>query len=345
MRRTVGLILAGLGAFFIVMTIVLPAWIVPSITKFPLNEYKTATLTASNATYFSPKLLSVLNGVNITATYTMKGSGVGTSSRATWEVFNDTYDTTTKTDISEMDRVFSFDRQTTALINCCGSTYTYTGPGTVNIGYVFPFGTGQHNYTVYDSTVQKPETYKYTGQDTIDGIPVYTFTEDVAPTNLGFLPLSSTDPQFATEHNIFWIDPSTGAILNVDQHTTRYLADPTTGAITQTLFDADLKFTPATIQSVVGLDNSGRNELQLLNIILPLLFGFLGVVLMAAGFILYRREQLIESARSASAGSGLDGDGSVRGRHAATAENSAGTPANVSVIPGLDSGKEESGGS
>ena len=46
MRRNIGLVLAGLGAFLIVLAVVLPTWIVGQVVKFPLNEFQTATLAA-----------------------------------------------------------------------------------------------------------------------------------------------------------------------------------------------------------------------------------------------------------------------------------------------------------
>ena len=75
MRRNIGLVLAGLGAFLIVLAVVLPTWIVGQVVKFPLNEYQSATLAASNASYFSATSLTEKTGVNLQATYTIKGDG------------------------------------------------------------------------------------------------------------------------------------------------------------------------------------------------------------------------------------------------------------------------------
>lgn len=335
MRRTVGLILAGVGAFLIVMAIVLPTYIVPSITKFPLNQYETATLTGTNVTYFSPKLLSVVTGANVTATYTVKGTGQGTSTRATWELFNDTYDTTSKLDIQEMYRKFSFDRKTTAIINCCGSTYNGSG----NVGYVFPLPTEAKTYMVFDSTVLQTEPYRYVGTDTIDGIPVYKFNENVGPTKVGFTPLSTVNPQYATENNTYWVDPSTGAILNVEQHTHRYLADPVTQELKQELFDADLKFTPATIQDVVGLDNNGRGEMQLLSIMLPLIFGFGGGAALIAGAVLFR----MDSGGHSRVVAADTADRAPSPRHAANGQTAT-EPTNVAIVPGMEAAPDEPAG-
>jgi len=86
MRGVTGLVLAGLGAFLILVAVLLPTWLSGQVIKFPLNEYETATLAASNASYFSPASLSEKTGVSMEATYTIKGdASKGNSSTAVWK--------------------------------------------------------------------------------------------------------------------------------------------------------------------------------------------------------------------------------------------------------------------
>src|ERR1039458_6508043 len=93
MRRVVGLVLAGLGTCLIVFAVLMPAYVSSRVLKFPLNEYETATLTASNVSYFSPTKLTELTGVNMEATYTLKGNAAaGSSSTAVWNEFTYVYD-------------------------------------------------------------------------------------------------------------------------------------------------------------------------------------------------------------------------------------------------------------
>ena len=66
------------------------------------------------------------------------------------------------------------------------------------------------------------------------------------------------------------MDPTTGALINVNEHQTVSLRNPSTGAQALLLFDADLIATPATVNAVVALDTNGRNKLNLIEIILPL---------------------------------------------------------------------------
>ena len=58
MRRTVGLVLAGLGTCLIVFAVLVPTYVSSRVLKYPLNQFATATLVDHNASYFSPKALT-----------------------------------------------------------------------------------------------------------------------------------------------------------------------------------------------------------------------------------------------------------------------------------------------
>lgn len=291
MLRTIGLILAGLGAFLIVIAIVLPTYIAGQVIKFPLNEYETATLTATNASYFSATKLTQINGANLEATYTIKGNAAaGNSSTAVWDEFSYVYDTTHKLPVEPMSRTFAFDRKTAELVNCCGASVN--GNSSIRqsgiIGYVFPFNTQPKTYMVFDITLNRPEPFVYSGTDTVQGLRTYKFVETIPPTKIGFSQLSSTQPEYYSIRLAYWVDPDTGALLAVNEDQDQYLVNPITNARTTTLFKADLVTTPATVKKVVGLDNSGRDKITLLETILPLILGIVGALAIVAGFLLSR---------------------------------------------------------
>ena len=302
MRRNVGLVLAGLGAFLIVLAVVLPTWIVGQVVKFPLNEYETATLAASNASYFSVTSLGEKTGVTMEATYTIKGDGAaGTSSTAVWDEYSYVYDQTNHQAVQEMTRRFAFDRKTGQLVMCCGANVS--GDSSVQqrglVGYVFPIGTKKQTYQVFDTTLNKPVAFPFAGTTTVHGIEAYKFTEDVAPVQIatqavpgslvGMSAASVTLPEFYEIHLTYYVDPVTGALINVQEHQTVSLHNPATGAQALLLFDADLKATPATVTNVVKLDTDGRNKLSLLKVTLPLVLGLAGVILLVTGLVLGRR--------------------------------------------------------
>jgi Porin PorA len=345
MRGIIGLILAGLGAFLILVAVLLPTWVVGQVVKFPLNEYETATLQASNASYFSETALTERTGVTMQATYTIKGNArAGNSSTAVWNEYSYVYDLTNHQAVQQMTRTFAFNRRTGELVDCCGASVN--GVTSVRqtglVGYVFPFGTQKQTYQVFDTTLKKTMPFVYSGTADVHGIAAYEFVENVPPTQTGSVTLpgsfvkstaaSVTLGEYDAEHLIYYVDPETGALVDVNEQQSTTLRTSATAAPSLVGFDADLIATPASVTQIVALDNNGRNELNLLQTVLPLVFGIVGAVALIAGIFLSlrRREDVAAvddvSREAAPADSGRP-DGAVRGRHAAEL---------AGVVPGLD---------
>jgi hypothetical protein len=319
MRGVIGLVLAGLGAFLILVAILLPTWVSGEVIKFPLNEYETATLAASDASYFSAAALSEKTGVTMEATYTIKGdASKGSSSTAVWNEYSYVYDQTNRQPVQEVTRTFAFDRRTGQLVNCCGASVN--GDASVRqsglVGYVFPIGTQKQTYQVFDTTLKKTMPFVYSGTTAVRGIQAYEFVENVTPTQIatltvpgsfvGMTAASVTLPEFDTEHLIYYVDPETGALIDVNEQQSTTLSTSATAAPALVLFDANLIATPATINEIAGLDSSGRSELTLLETTLPLVFGIVGGVALIAGIFLGRKPrddmaELVDGAREVPA--------------------------------------------
>jgi hypothetical protein len=303
MRGIIGLILAGLGAFLILVAVLLPTWVVGHIMKFPLNEYQTATLQAANASYFSAKTYSVQTGVTMQATYTIKGdASAGNSSTAVWNEFSWVEDITHHQSVQSQSRTLAFDRRTAQLVDC--SCASVNGNKSIRqsgvAGYVFPFNTQKQTYQVFDTTLDKPMPFVYSGTASVSGIQTYEFVESYGPTQTGTSPFlgklvgSSSAlvvlPEYNALHLIYYIDPETGALVDVNEHQTTTLRNPANGE-SVTVFDADLIVTPASLATIVGLDNNGRNEIALLGTILPIATGIVGFLALVAGVFLGRRRR------------------------------------------------------
>jgi hypothetical protein len=304
MRGVIGLVLAGLGAFLVLVAVLLPTWVSGQVVKFPLNEYQTATLRASNASYFSIAALKEETGVSVEATYTIKGDAAkGNATTAVWNQFSYVYDLTNHRAIDQMTRTFAFDRRSGQLVDCCGANLN--GDTKVRqtglAGSVFPIGTQKQTYQVFDTTLQRPVPFTYAGTTTVDGIQAYEFVENVTPVQVATLPVPGSlvgmsaatvkAPEVDQLHLVYDVDPDTGALLNVNEHQTVTLRSPATGAQALVLFDADLIATPATVRQIVALDSSGRRELTLLETVLPLVFGITGAVALIAGIVLGRKRR------------------------------------------------------
>jgi hypothetical protein len=301
MRGIIGLILAGLGAFLILVAVLLPTWVVGHVMKFPLNEYETATLQAANASYFSAKALSEQTGVTMQATYTIKGDATkGSSSTAVWNEYSYVYDLTNHKPVQQMTRTFAFDRKTGVLVDCCGASVN--GNTKIQqrgyVGYVFPIGTKKQTYDIFDTTLNQPEPFNYAGTTTVHGAQAYEFTENIPARQIteiavpgsmvGMSAATVTLPEYYQIHLIYYVDPVTGGLVDVNEHQTVSLHNPATGAQALLLFDADLIATPASVSNIAAIDGNGRNEINLLETTLPLVLGIVGALMLIGGLLLAR---------------------------------------------------------
>jgi Porin PorA len=298
MRRVIGLILAGLGAFLVVAAVLLRTYVGGQIVKFPVNEYVVTTLLAKNTSYFSPALVRSVKGATIRITDTVKGDAkLGTPSIAVWNEFTYLYDVTNHKVYAYSTRRAAFDRRTGQLVDCCGasvngnSTIRQTGLS----GYVFPFGTQQKTYYVFDTTLNRPMPFRYEGTSMMGGITVYRFVEHVAPTQSGSQKVPGslvgikqrmvTLPQYYTATNTYWVDPATGGVLDTTQNQKQTLQDAT-GKQRLLLFDGDIVMTPQSVRQAVRLDATGRGELRWFQVIIPLITVLVGIAVLAAGVVL-----------------------------------------------------------
>lgn len=301
MRREIGYILAGLGTLLVVLAVVLPTYVAPKVIKWPLNQFLVTDLRATNASYFNAQQLQEVTDVTIDANYTFKGNGgAGNSSTAVWNEFNHVEDTTNNYVIQLGTRTFAFDRKSAELVNCCGANVN--GQNILQsglAGYAFPIGTQKQTYMVFDATDGKAEPFKYSGTATVRGIQTYMFVEDVAPTAARFQPVAAN----YQNHVVYYVDPVTGIPVNITEH--EILTAQSQGT---TLFDANFAMTPSSVTSLVNNDNSSRNKITALHVILPAGAGALGVVLLIVGAILSRRgkrEEILPAPMMGEAVAGL----------------------------------------
>ena len=289
MRRDV---LVGLGSFLIVMALALPSYVLAQVIKFPLSRSETVTLTGTGMSYFSPARDTEVTGADIRATDTLTGDPTaGSSSVAVWSQLSYVYDTTSNELVQVTTRTFAFDRRTAQLVGCrCANVDGNSAIAQAGLaGPVFPIGAKPATYDVFDTALNRPEPFGYGGTAVVDGIEAYRFVEDVPPTRLGYSPLSSTQPEYATIRRVYWVDPATGMLLDVNSYQKSYLEDPATGAQTTVLYGGDLQATPASVRAMVKLDAAERGKISLLRTVLPIALGVAGALALIAGIVLARR--------------------------------------------------------
>jgi len=347
--RRVGLVLAGLGTCLIVFAVLMPTWVSNRVLKFPLNEYASVILTGDNASYFSAAKLTEMNDVNMEATYTIKGNAAaGSSSTAVWNQFVYVYDQSNQLPVQTMTRTFAFDRRTALLVDCCGAHVN--GDSSIQqrgyVGYVLPIGTQKQTYDVFDTNLNRPEPFNYAGTDAVGGTEAYRFVENVSPTQngtqtvpgslVGMSQATVTLPQYYEAHVTYWIDPITGALLNVTQNEKLTLRDPSGSRQLLVLFNANLAATPDSVDSLVALDNSQLSKMSLVRTLLPLVTGILGVIALIVGIVLARRARKDDEVGASTADSELAAAEPEAARSEVAGDRLAQSATQPSLVPGLD---------
>jgi hypothetical protein len=306
MRRVSWSILTGLGIFFIVLAILSKFFVPGQAVKFPLNEYSKTTLQADNASYFSPRSVTEESGVTLQATSTTKGDvasakAVGSNSVAVWQSYTAIEDITNHQPVSipSDGNILAFDRKTGVLVpwsgNAVGGKHVQVPPNTQ--GSLFPLNTQKKNYQVYDTTLKKPVTFKFAGTSTTSGVSTYVFKATIPATQIGTQSLPGalvgetasevTLPEFYSVQETYSVDPITGVPLQVEQNVQQTLQDDT-GTTRLVLMSADFKTTPASIASGVQTDKNGTTKITVLNVIVPIVAGVIGLVLLVLGLVMSR---------------------------------------------------------
>jgi hypothetical protein len=272
--------------------------IVGDAVKFPLNEDTVTTLTASNASYFSPAKLAELTGVSMQDTLTTQGDNAASDSgRAVWNEFSYVYDETNNQAVQYGTQRLAFDRRTGQLLNCCGA---YVGTDNKvkfsGLGYVWPFSAQKKTYQIFDTTLLKPEATDYSGTTTVDGVTVYKFVETVNAAKVGTQTLpgslvgvsdaqSVTLDEYDQSTTTEYVDPTSGAPVEGVSSQHLYLVNAS-GAPVLTLLDANFSTTPASTASAVKTAKHYDGEISLVSVILPVVFGLAGIILLVMGIIL-----------------------------------------------------------
>jgi hypothetical protein len=299
MRRVIGLVATALGTFLIVLAAVTRFYVVGQVVKFPLDENSVTTLTASNVSYFNTGLLQELTKVSMTDTSTTQGDvAAGSKHTAVWNNFSYLYDDTNQQTYSYSLRRLAFDRRSGELVNCCGAAIDGKKVHMAGLGYVWPLSAKKQTYEIFDSTLMRPEPASYAGPATIDGLKTYRYVEAVTPTQFATqtLPgsLVGTAQQTVQLGEYYagttteWVDPITGAPVQVTRSEHLYLAG-SSGASVLNLLNGNFTTTPGSVAAIVATAKHYDAEISVISLIIPATGGLAGVIILIIGLVLGRQ--------------------------------------------------------
>jgi hypothetical protein len=185
------------------------------------------------------------------------------------------------------------------------------------LAYRFPFDTEKKTYPYFDPIAQKAFDANYDGEEDINGLTTYRFTQNVGydadgklaepvkyaslydndidsevtaraaqwgvPAEDPYEPITMT--RYYAAQRTFWVDPVTGTIVKAKEHGYHYYArDALKPEVT--FADFTVTSTEETVENQVAAARDEADNLALWSRILPITFAGLGLVTLVGGVLL-----------------------------------------------------------
>lgn len=309
--RKLGIVLVGLGAFFIVLAPMMRFYAYPQLAKAPQSQSTVSTLVGPDATLFD---IGTLKEITTDLTTTAKTVGDVKAAEdhgnnvVVWVTSSSTKSADGVMRSRDVERV-AFDATEATAVNCCGeflSTVEGEREPVKHRGLLvkFPFNTQKKTYDFWDGTLLKPVPIKYKSSSTIEGVDVYKFEQTIPATKVGSqdLPLSllglpgtdtvTADSMYSNTRTL-WVEPNTGVVIKrqeAQDNTLDYDGEPriTTTKVVTT-YDAKTVKQNADDYGTLGV------ELHLLRAVLPWVSLVLGILCLVVGILVMRRQPSGES--------------------------------------------------
>lgn len=311
MKKYLPGILLGVGAFLVAVALLLPFYVVPRLAVVPLNQNSTSVVVDPNANFFDVASLKEVTGpIKTTAIVIgdVKASDDASAeldrNAAVWDMgtVTEKADPAMKTSADEPPitagtKRFAFDRTTGMALDWSGALADEQPQVFEGLIVKFPFFAEKKAYPFWDGTLAKAFPAEFKATDTIEGLPVYVYeqdvprtkyrTQDVTPEMFG---LETTGPltadRYYANHRTFYVEPTTGVVIKQIEKQDQTLevpdAEPLVAMHTTSEYDA------ATVKKNVADYSSKASLLRMLKSTVPIGAGFVGLLLVVGGLLLAR---------------------------------------------------------
>lgn len=184
------------------------------------------------------------------------------------------------------------------------------------LAYRFPFDTEKKTYPFFDPIAQKPYDANYSGEEDVNGLTAYKFTQNIGfdadgelvePIKFASLYDDDADSQatatarmwgvegdpeepitmtrYYAAQRTFWVDPVSGTIVKQTDRDYQYYAREALKPEV-TFVDFTVTSNEETVESQVAVAQDERDRISLWGRILPITFTALGFVLLIGGALL-----------------------------------------------------------
>ncbi|WP_053202994.1 DUF3068 domain-containing protein [Jiangella muralis] len=334
MRRSIGLVLVGLGVLMLVLAPLSRWYAYPRLAV--VSNDVAERVSAGNAVTVLDLGAVVRQDAEIERVTDVRSvrriipdQGDSTGDTAVWDTSVTTFDeagagaTPEENVLSYYEERVAFDRHGADSVDGHDQYYTPTGESADRVdvdheGYYFklPFGTEQRSYPFWDSTIQDTRPMEFQNETTLEGLPVYVFEQVVEPTPVSALEVPGAlfgqagsivaDRVYSNTRTI-WVEPRTGAIIKGEEEQDSYLDFE--GTRGPTIVQGTIAYTDAQVTANVDEYSSSADRLGLVRDTVPVAAAAGGLVLVVTGLLLARRGSYHGKRRSPGADDGPDGVG------------------------------------
>jgi hypothetical protein len=305
MRRVLGLVLLGLGAFLLIAAVMVRFYAYPNLAVAPIDQNSVTELEAEGATIFDTGTLE-----EVTTDLTVASRTVGDVQASedagddvrVW-VSTTTFTTGEGTVVSQSTERSPFEATSGEALNCCGAFDEVAQGDRIEVKregliFKFPFNTQQETYQWWDGTLNDTVEAIYQGEDEIEGLKVYVFKTEVPRTQVGTRALPASilgeegDDEIEAETmyqdtKTMYVEPETGAVLNRTEDVVNSYAVDGEDRITAT--EATISYTADQVVRNADDQRSNAQSLGLIRGPLPIGLGVAGLVGLLAGLFLVRQ--------------------------------------------------------
>ncbi|SDU75196.1 DUF3068 domain-containing protein [Jiangella alkaliphila] len=314
MRRSIGLVLVGLGVLMLVLA-PLSRWYAYPRLAVVSNDVAERVSTGTDVTVLDlgavvrqegevERVTDIRNVRRI-----IPDQGDSTGDTAVWDTSVTTFDelgagaTPEENVLSYYEERVAFDRHTAEAVDGYDQYYTPTGEpadrdDVEHEGYYFklPFGTEQRSYPFWDSTIQDTRPMEFQSETTLEGLPVYVFEQVVEPTPVSALEIpgalfgaagSIVADRIYSNTRTIWVEPHTGAIIKGQEVQDSYLDFE--GTRGPTIVQGTLAYTDDQVAANVDEFASSADRLALVRDTVPIAAAAGGLLFVIVGLLLARR--------------------------------------------------------
>jgi hypothetical protein len=309
MRRAIGYLLIGLGTFAVALGLLMPRYLYPSLATLPLDTRSTTVSTGSNMTMIDPGTGQVRQNVPLIATFRIASDLTAPEvkaggSTAVWMIGLVVAEKGRPNNpVQVVQQRFCVDRSTSMAVPSCSHQYINPdGKGNQPVKpegliYKFPFGTQPKDYLYFDANTRSAFPARFTGRETIDGLPVYRFVQQVPPTKVEDLPAvpgnlvggqpgtSVPAARYYQDTRTIWVEPASGIVVK-QQDAVRQTLRGVDGREGATAMAGTLGFSDDTVRDLTDKAKEARAGLSLMAGATPTAVLVGGLLAIVAGLVL-----------------------------------------------------------